>query len=412
MVITFVVIKRNTMQENGRHFINLQNLNDHEPSALRYGMSPLSFVEAEESSNAQTVQQVLARMQEIDVLSPSVQVNGVSLIHEMNGNAFVQMGSLQRRYVHARFLVPDRSGNYKNGQVDDLPNLTERDRLTVISGPCLFSGSSVVAIDSDGGAHYINYPPAIDAIGSPIVKIRTDPGIQPYEADAILRISGLIGELNNTKETSVALNVPRLEYYCYVLDLYSRGLIDREAIEQWFADVDLRAQSMEGMITKRLPRNVRTDTVNPLDAAEEVIRDGIAQGNRYLFPSVYDRLSQSDKIWRQAIKRAKPSGFMDLSRLSYPVAHLLKAQDRDSMVVVVENPEEITIMHETVKLLPGIVKGAAIVGLFPHPNVLLKEPTDSIIGKQYLYFYNGERRAALREVVAANSIIYEASNHK
>lgn len=400
------------MLETTTHFIPVEQAAI-EP--LVYGSSPLRIVEVGEVPSAQFVQATLGRLQEIGIFSPSVRLDTRALIHERNDTAFVRMGSLNRRNVNARFIIPDGQGGYKNGKdKDDLAKLGEREKITVISGPCLFSASSVVGMDSQGVAHYINYPPAVDAITQPIVEIKTESHIQPYEADAVLRISGFIGELNNAKATIAALNVPRLEYHLYLLDLYAQGLVGRDVVEKWFSDVDARAQRIEGMIVKRLPRHVQVDRVNPLASIEAIVRNGVADGDRGLFEPSLDQLAKSGRIWGQALKRAKPKSFKDLLKLSYPVAHLLKAEDRESTVVVVENPEEIPILRETVMLLPGIVKGANVVGLFPHPTTVLRGPEQSVIERQYMYFFNGERKDAVREVVAANrsgGVIYEANNN-
>jgi hypothetical protein len=303
--------------------------------------------------------------------------------------------------VHGKYMIAGKDGNYRKSKLEDIAALEKRQNITIISGPCLFSGSSMIAIDEIGQAHYINYPPHLEEITRPVTTIQFDSNLQPYEADAIMRFEEMMKLFDTSQNVTLALNVPRVEYYCYLLHLYEKGLVDQKTLFNYFDAVDQRSQGIERLMLKRVPPGINVTRINPLDTVEALIREGIVCNDRKLFDSVLTKLSQ-DNVYRQAIKRNKPQNFRDLSQLSYSLAHLQLAREKNTTLVVLENPEEIPSFHETANLLPGIVSHAQLIGLYSHPKVLVPSLKESVIGKSYLYFYKDRGRRILRDIIKAN----------
>jgi len=390
------------MRETTAHFIPISQVAEAGDTPLQYGSSPLRMVDAGESSSAQLSQQVLGRLQTIGLLSSDVHVNNTALVHELNGNAFVHANGTADRFLNARFVLPDGSGGYRYGRDVDVEKITRREKTVVITGTCLFSVNGVKAIDSSGGEHLINNPQAIAGITEPITTITIDQDLQAYEADSILRISSMLKELQLAQGSEIDLCLPRLEYYYYLLDAYENGLVAPETLSTYFAEVDARAERLEVLIKRRLPEGVTIRHNVPLAPTEFPIRDAVQKGERDLFPRVIDTLNQ-DPLFAKGIKRAKPKNFVDLARLSYPIGYLSQAGP-ESLVIGIENPEEVRIMGEVVKLLPGNIKNGVIIGIYPHPKLLV-QPEDAIGGRQYMYFSKATGRAPLYEVFRANSAL-------
>lgn len=353
--------------------------------------------------NACDVHATLSRMQEIGILAQDIVIENSVLVHEKNDQSFVSMRGLSQQFVHARAILPDNSGNYRYATRYIIDQLKSREKIDIISGPCLFSGSSIKAIGASGNVYYLGYPPVASAINEEIIAINTNLAIQPYEAEAVIRLTQTIGMINPEKNTVVYLNVPRMEYYFYGLELFRKGLLSQEVLKKWFTAVNERAERIEYLLARRLQiyqQKDRIKKVSPLEEIEDVVRLGVADNSDELFETIVQKL-QSNKLWRQLLKRGKPKTFIDLSNLSYVAAELTLAQDRESTVVAIENPEEFAILRETIKYLPGILKGANILGIFPHPQLVLKSDSQSIAEGRYMYFYNGGGLGPLKEIIKA-----------
>lgn len=381
-----------------KNFANIdQVISSQGGESLYYGTSPL-ISEVLPDERVQLPHAILMHLQEVGILRKELPIAGSAVVHTLTDSAFVSIGD---QHVYARYLIGNTSGNYQKGTIETLERFVERDKTTIVSGLCLFSASTVTARDSSGNTHYINYPAAVANIHEEMTAITIDPTLQPYEADAIIRLTQFMKSVDTDKAVTLALSIPRVEYYCYLLDFYEKGLVSKSILLNYFDEVDKRAQGLEALIMKRVPNAFSQIHFNALDVVADTIRQGVADGNVELFSRVLEIL-QRDSIFKQAIKRVKPQTFSQLGRLAYPVTYLQLAQDRDATVVAIENPEEVGILHETIKLLPGIVKKAQIVALYVHPRVLLRHETESVNGRRYLYFSKRRGYHALKETITAN----------
>lgn len=393
-----------TGASSGRHFINIRGIDRGTPlngDGPVFGKSPIEFGEVGETKASRKIAETLRSAQQIGILKPTARIGPGRITHSMNGMGFVELNMPdvgRMYYVHTRVLAPDPKGNHQY-QVGQQLKTADKPRIKVISGPCLFSAPSVEATDRAGNVHFLTDPSALDGIKHPIVDIRIDGRLQPYEVDSILKLTGTMHALDTArKEVAVGLNIPMVEYWFYALDAYQKGLIDGSLLLDWFDQVKKRADGIARLMTARIPSGVSVEKISPLDFAAESVRRIVERGKKDIFGNILYVLQATDPDWKKLIDATDPQRFVDLGYLSYTAAHLKTAQE-DTLPVVIENPEEVKIMDRTKELIGGFAPNAVMLGIFPHSNATLKqEPTN---GKRFLYFHKPDESghlAALSEV--------------
>lgn len=363
-----------------------------------FGLSPIELSSIIDSKPARRSGELLQRAVDVGIFNPKVRVTNEAIIHTKNGLAFTKivLPNGTSYFTHARVLS-EKKGVSNTEKVKDV------DALKVISGPCLFSAPAVEAKDERGYIHHITDPLSLNSLTRKITSISVDTRIQPYEIDAVLRLSQVISGLNQDKQITIVLNVPRIEYWFYALDLYQRGQIDTQQLTDWFGQINTRAQGLEHLIERRIPNSFTVNRINPLKSTDTAILDHLRSKRKNLFENIVDILANSDPVWNDAIGKTTPKTFTELGFLSYPVAHLLTARSGKHLTVVVENPEETKIMDKTEQLMGGILGDSVILGLYPHSNILLKQDSEFGRGKRLLYYYRPEQTLGeKREIFQAN----------
>lgn len=397
-------------KDTGRAFINIRQAAteglDSSPKIVIAG-SEINFINADTQKTTRRIKAILEACIDRGVLAPTLgggESLPSALIHTLTGMGFVNLdlADYGNRFIHARVLAQNSQGKY--GWTGAEP-ITDLPKISVLSGPCLFGASAVRAIDSEGSVHSLADPFSSE-ISQPIDRIEVNKKLQPYEADAILRLTSVISSLNRDKNVEVNLNIPRIEYWFYALDAYEKGLIGQKTLFTWFNEVEQRAAGIARLITKRLPREFNIVECSPLLPTEAFVRQSISDQRRNLMPGLIEILNH-DHVWAHAIEVTKPSGFQDLSYLGYCIPYLKKSAEPDSLLVVIENPEETTISDQARPLMDGFVNDGVFVGLYPHSNVALAEDPDFGGGRRMLYFFNpnGSVLTPLKDVIGMNKII-------
>lgn len=412
-----------------QHFIDIREIDHTTPlngDSPVFGKSPIKFGLAKETKANRRITETLECARDMGILRPTISIGPRGITHTMNGMGFVQVHipeADRMYYVHTRVLTQDPRGNYQFTGAQQL-RAVDKPRIKVISGPCLFSAPSVEAIDEEGNVHFLTDPSALEGIKHPLVGIKIDERLQPYEVDSILKLTGTMQALDtDRKKVTIGLNIPMVEYWFYALDAYQKGLISSPLLLDWFDKVKKRAAGIEQLMTNRAPKGAEVQKVNPLDFAAETVVRLVERGQKDIFGSIEFALQTVNPTWRKLIDLTKPPRFVDLGYLSYTAAHLITAQEADTLPVVIENPEEVKIIERTQKLIKDFAPGASVLGIFPHSNAMLKHEPNN--GKRFLYFHrpNGVV-SALKQVARTHQatetqpmngqeiILYESSDRQ
>jgi len=368
-----------------------------------FGRTKILFETVENSKSAKESSDTLNACIKAGIIRQDAVVGINSLRHESTGTTFVELKTDDKETaynVSAKIVAPDPRRFLESGELGKLTDATD---FTIISGPCLFSAAGGATAElANGTAIDICNPGALDSVNAPIKNIQVDRRLQAYEADSILRLSKIMSAVNsNGRNVELALNIPRVEYYFYVLDAYEKGKISSELATKWFDLVDERSQRIEELIKRRVPEDFGVRRLGPLDCIETKVRSTLKAGQKGVFEKTINQLRNQNIMWRFAIDNSCPLNFVDISHLSYIMAYIKMAQDEDKFTIAVENPEETPIYRNVKKLLNGIP--IKMLLLYPHSNGTPGKPTDQ--GKANNYFMapsENNQIGVLKDVIRLN----------
>lgn len=385
---------------------------------LKYGRSPISFPEVNSAKSARKVANILTSLVSLNILGDDSAVSNQAMIHDFTGLTFVDtdLGQLTpSRFIHARTIVVDTKGGYVGGNGDQLKtarlNVPHDGTIPFItSGPCLFSAEATIGITASGKKHRLTDPYGFEAISvdEPIDQIIIDERLQPYEAEAILRLTQSIASIHNG-EATVGLDLPRVAYKLYLLEYYLKGVITRESYQGWLQAIDARTEKIAALISRRLPDSMNVQIIEPLAPINDLIHqfaDGYSlDGNE--MQTLQSALCNSDELWGNVLLASPAQRFIDLGYLGYPMTHLVAARSAgpDSTLIVIESPEETKIMDGTFQALKaGCLRQphAPIVGLYPHPDIIITNPESSVNERNFLYHYSGPMKPVMREIIKSS----------
>ncbi len=399
-------------RQRSKHFINLQEYAKQVRAGQNgvgtpiYGRSEISVKGADETKATKRITELLRgniRKGIFNQCSPD-QVLDTAIFHERTGLAFINTKvDYSQWFMHAKVLATDGKGRFHHVDSSFVP---DSGNFSIISGICLFSAPGVRAIGKNGNSFALT-DPGENPIDTKIIDIEIDRRLQPYEAEAVGRLTRVIRGLNKTRTSSIYLSVPNTEYWYYTLDAYEQGFIDGPLMLRWFTEVDQRAQYISNQLRKRVPNPVYF--VSPLDSTREFLVDAVSTGKRNLIPKLTDILRRSTLLWKIIIASEIPERFIDFAYQSYTIGYLDVACRENNLMVAVENPEEIKIIDFAQKLLENedirrAVNPPTVTCLYPHANVVLNEDPEHGQRKRYLYFMgiNGSVLNPLREIMTAN----------
>lgn len=353
-----------------------------------FGTKPVIFVSPETSRPVRKMEEVVARLIQAQVLPNDAKIHKPFLIHGNGDPAFVGIsrGELNPWLISCRVMDYNGSQVATNSSFNPAAIAQKRTTLTIVSGVCLFGATAAEGIGVDGTTFQLTDPLSIGMVNQKIARIKIDPKIHPYEADAVLRITGFVRNMFGERSLKAYFHIPRIEYYLYGLELFSKGVIDRKQLTQLFEAVDRRAAGIENLIRKRQAATHTMETVAPLTDAEDYIRTASEPD----INGIVDLLS-SNPLWGALLRREQPRSFLDINFASYIYAYL--ARGNGQLMVAVENPEEQKILTLTQRHFDLLVP-TAMVGIYVHPNVLVKEGN-----KRFLYYQPNRKENTVRGLV-------------
>lgn len=129
--------------------------------------------------------------------------------------------------------------------LSDLPRFGDDgiERITIVTGVCLFSSHSVSLHAADGTSAR---PRAMRSDGAPVVSISVDEPLTLYELESAARladcVADLVAALPDGPEIAITVDIPRVQYYFYLLDLHADGIVDGRLLRRWFQIVDRRCR--------------------------------------------------------------------------------------------------------------------------------------------------------------------------
>lgn len=194
-------------------------------------------------------------------------------------------------------------------------------------------------------------------------------------------------------DVTILVDVPRVQYYLYMLEAHSRNLISQDLLLKWFDLVDQR----HAMITRRLmallspalpdrslSRSPDIRRANSFDILGDAIRESVSSGRAVLVKHLANVLERNDVTWQLILEAVKPGNYRDLIHLSYVREQIYAGRQPAKgrpLGVVIENHNE----RQTHKLSNQVA--AAIMtkhvgfrwlslGLFPKEDIYVTGDSD------------------------------------
>ncbi|MBX7144057.1 MAG: hypothetical protein K1X79_06375 [Oligoflexia bacterium] len=307
-------------------------------------------------------------------------------------NAYVGVRFGQREhYISLRDISTGRSGSYI-------------ERIRLLTGLCLWSTETARVIVGSGKSLPIVDPK--QAIDEAVVDLQVTSDLSLYELDSLNRLSGLLSSIAIAEKRPIdlALNIPRLEYYLYLLPAFGKGLVSVQLFRRWCELVEARRACLIRELCVRLPSGLKVQTIDPLLGIEPTIARIVESGckdSEQEINAACQALSQSSSIWNQVLKQEVPAPrtWTDLNTLGYAVAVLESADERGVSLIAVENRHEARIYEKVEALNRKINKSINLVVLLSHEQVMTKWQNRSLFDNLYfLPVNNPSLNATYREI--------------
>ncbi|MFF9901377.1 hypothetical protein [Streptomyces longispororuber] len=212
----------------------------------------------------------------------------------------------------------------------------DAERAELVSGVCLFSHRNLRFVDEHGHCAELLRADA----APPAARLRSvtvEDELSLYEYETVLRQSRVIGDvaamLPSSLPLAVTVDVPRVQYYLYLLDAYQGGLVTAELAQRYFRLVDSRYSRVLDLFRHHIRRALdtagRTDvtvrTAPGLDPLAECLAEAVATGD---VPHDDDLLAMmiatGDPLWKELRELDVPRDRHCLGYTSYLV-ELLRA---------------------------------------------------------------------------------------
>ncbi|MDJ1135473.1 hypothetical protein [Streptomyces iconiensis] len=306
------------------------------------------------------------------------------------GNAiYVEGGGARERATKRVFTESRLSGTgcylHLKGAKKLSGSVRDATRVNLLSGVCLFSYRSARFLDVQGQPIPFLLPRGRSRATARLRRIVVEDELSLYEYESVVRqarvLAGLAAELPPDIPIGVTLDVPRVQYYLYLLDAFSRGQLGSGQLLHWFAHVDARHTRVARLFTDRVRAELsaarRPDvTVRCAPGLERIaapLRE--AASARHLPPldALLARLTAIDPVWEVLVRldggTLTPA---DLPEASYTV-EMLRATGAHTpgenvLGIAVENFVEYRILDRAQRLrlrLEGPRPRLPALGVYP-----------------------------------------------
>jgi hypothetical protein len=320
--------------------------------------------------------------------------------------AIVQVSGLPANPNYSVFnelMIADQPEFVLTAGTEELPPLQKLTAINLVTGSCLFSNRALRLCTADKQKHEVLLPLA-KPLDKPVDRIEYDDRLTLYELEAARRLGRFTGmvsaRLATTKVVSVTLDIPRSQYYFYVLEAYGKGLISRKLLIEWAQLIDERHERICTLFEAEIqtgaelvgnhlvPKVLRTTKLDDVSRA-------ISEGENLSLGAIKAQL-MSDQVWALGLDNSSVESFQDLIHLSYAV-ELLRAggltyqTDGWQLGLEVDNFSEWKIFENARKLAEKIILNhpelefnCHLLGLYPLERIFTSQET----GRSELYVHD------------------------
>ncbi|MDD4990044.1 MAG: hypothetical protein PHW31_01915 [Candidatus Pacebacteria bacterium] len=263
------------------------------------------------------------------------------------------------------FIIVYQVGDWNNNDFSS---------LSYVSGPCLFTCGAAKAILADGSRTSLCMPGT--GVTQKIVNMEIDNRLTTYEMESVCRLAKFLSlHARGTKIQSkiVNLNVPKVEYYFYLLDAFQNNLISKDQILKWFSEVDIRSDVVRQLYKKKIKKyfggSINIEDLNLLDGAEGYVKSEIQADKHPKLSVISEIVTNTDDsgLARKVLSQKPPENFADMNFACYSLAEMIAGLD--GVAVVIENPSERRIAVEASRVVKELNLPSQILGIYPMERV-------------------------------------------
>ncbi|KAE8409386.1 hypothetical protein BDV37DRAFT_278337 [Aspergillus pseudonomiae] len=315
-------------------------------------------------------------------------------------------------YFTSQFLNC-RSSNIKESDISPITSATAHQPIIIHSGVCLFSAKMIGFVPTKGSPVNGDYaiPSLPDASRASLYEIETITRLSSQIADLIAMVTA---GARRKQDIQVRLDIPRLQYYAYPLELYERGIVDNAYVQEWMSRVNQRHSQIlaifqqavvEGLAQRSAPANIQIESTNGTDVLSRYIQTEVAS---YRSPSVVQAMhvlqchGPDQAKWRRFFSHIGedhlPKDLRGLALLSYVYEVLRPGFDAGichesharPIILQVDDIAEWRIYDTADKLAKRIDAQARpmLIGMFPFHQVL----TSEVNGRSSLFLHDPGHR--------------------
>ncbi|MFF4369275.1 hypothetical protein [Streptomyces sp. NPDC001594] len=286
------------------------------------------------------------------------------------------------------------------------------DHVNFKTGPCLFGARAVRVFDEAGGQLDV-LSPRKNSLSHRLTRVWADPELSLYEYEAVLRQTRAIADVASATPPdallTVTIDIPRVQYYLYLLDAFRRQLASPGLLLEWFDLVDLRHDRLVDFFRDRLHaelKEVARDDVtvrasDGLDALASPIRADVARNAVPRLEALLDDLAATgDAAWTLLLDTQPPRDMAALGTASYLVEALRTAVVHEGngtdLGIHVEDYREWKILDRAERVLDGIrsagyqTSPGIMLGMYPLERIINSSPARR---PAELYYLDPGRRA-------------------
>lgn len=331
------------------------------------------------------VPEVLGPQFDLAIGSESIVYDGMRFLPVVDSSRSEQLNESSLR------VALSKTGEYQ---------LNPNQPLEMISGMCLFGASGLSGVQANGQEVSLVDPIELRTLSdSPIRSIRAQPQLHISEVESILRTSNMMQLLVDTQQGKAPMNctfhMPVPEYKLYMLELFQRGVLNREQTLELFKRIELRAAALKNIVRNRVPRKISIGFGSPLEYVEPYL-------NRLPSFDVLNELVQQNPLLAALMQQNQTSSVSELATLSYQAGYLQVsefARQNNAGCLAVEIAEERKIFEYAEKTGKQLGQPLNMAALYILSNTITQTGR---YGKQALFMHTptGESPLeGLREVV-------------
>lgn len=307
--------------------------------------------------------------------------------------------------------------NLRSSNLRARHKIEEFSSVTILSGMCLFSQEHL------GYLHGESASPPDDAGTTPaklsenLVPLPLDRRPTLYEIESLVRLPNAVADivsiLPTTVDITVTLEVPQVQYYAFLLELFAAGRCSREHLNSWLEIIDTRHNQIAVVFKKALRnalqrrginrKNVQIELSTGLEDLIPYIRQTIDEGNAPSVENLLQELLKLNPLFKDYYGtllelQPPPQNIVNLCYTSYTYQVLrpvfqhvresqslgLNAQNNTpnrQLLVVIDNPAEWRVYSQVEKVLGEYQKkhssiiNPLILGIFPSELIFTAENT-------------------------------------